>query len=190
MLYDKWDSLSKASISGVTLRALPVQFGLIVLLLLAAILTSCISEKPKIVAGSCTLSLSPTATDEEAIQGVLSAEGELVVKQEIEPLMALWAEDSSVVDAKHTPQDTSDDQLWQGKDAIRHRYVRVVFPGAPTSITPRDMQVVIDDDQATVQSTTEIDGEESKAGDRWNLVKQSGCWLIDSLTYNLEASGG
>ena len=190
MLYDKWNRLPKVSIIGITLHALSVQFGLLVLLLLAAILTSCISEEPKIVAGSCTLSLSSTATDEEAIQSVLRAEGELVVKQEIEPLMALWAEESSVVDAKHTPQDTSDDQLWQGQDAIRHRYVRVVFPGAPSSITPRDMQVVIDGDKATVQSTTEIDGEESKGGDRWDLVKQSGCWLIDGLTYNLEANGG
>ncbi|MFN8442275.1 MAG: nuclear transport factor 2 family protein [Caldilineaceae bacterium] len=164
---------------------------LTLLLLLAAGLSGCISEEPpKSAVGSCTLSLPATTSDEESIQAVLRAEGDLVVKQQIDPLMALWAEDSTVVDAKNTPQDEKDDQIWQGKDAIRHRYVRVVFPGAPTSITPHDMQVTIDGNNATVQSTTEIGQEESKAGDRWNLVKQDSCWLIQRLTYNLEVNGG
>ena len=40
---------------------------------------------------------------------------------------------------------------------------------------------------ATVQSTTQIGAEISPAGDRWVLIKEAGCWSIESLTYNLEA---
>jgi hypothetical protein len=119
---------------------------------------------------------------------VLAAEGELVVRQEIGALMALWAEESQIADAKYTADDTGDDQSWNGKDAIRNRYVRIVFPGAPASAQPADLEIALDGDQATVRATTQIGAEVSPAGDRWVLVKEDGCWTIQSLTYNLEAA--
>lgn len=140
----------------------------------------------KILAGSCELGLGQNSTDDEAITKVLESEGEFVVKQQIDTLMALWAEGSSVVDAKHTATDNTDDQFWKGKDAIRHRYVRVVFPGAPTSISPKDLNIQVDGNSATVEATTQIGAEVAKGGDRWQLVKQNNCWLIQNLTYNLE----
>ena len=86
-----------------------------------------------------------------------------------------------------TPQRiTHDDQFWRDKDAIRHRYVRTVFPGAPAQATPADLQVTITDRTAVVSATTHIGNETSPAGDRWTLLKQGPCWLIESLTYNLE----
>ena len=190
MNYEAGCVIGKSQTISSQFRFVSFRLYLAGLLLMASILSGCISEEPKVAVGSCTLSLPANVSDEESIQAVLRAEGEFVVKQQIDSLMALWAEDSAVVDAKNTPQDEADDQLWQGNDAIRHRYVRVVFPGAPKSITPRDMQVTIDGNNATVQSTTEIGQEESKGGDRWNLVKQDSCWLIQRLTYNLEVSGG
>lgn len=137
--------------------------------------------------GSCSLDIAQTSTDEEKIEIVLRSEGELVVKQQIDSLMALWAEESRIVDAQHTPNNDADDQLWQGKDAIRHRYVRIVFPGAPTEIIPSDLQIQLNGDSATVSASTNIGNEKSKAGDRWQLVQQNGCWQIQQLTYNLEA---
>ncbi|MCB9138482.1 MAG: hypothetical protein H6642_09060 [Caldilineaceae bacterium] len=139
-------------------------------------------------AGSCTLAAADGASDEEAIRLVLAAEGEQVVAQTIESLMALWAEESVVVDAQNTPDDATDDQQWLNKDAIRHRYVRTVFPGAPTSIQPADLEISLNGEQATVRATTQIGGEIAPAGDRWTLVKQNGCWLLESLTYNLESN--
>jgi len=136
--------------------------------------------------GSCTLALSPTISDEEAIQQVLQAEGELVVTQEIDQLMQLWNTGASVVDAKHTEVDTADDQQWIDKDAIRHRYVRTVFPGAPTVVSPKDLTITLNGSEATVTATTQIGKEISPGGDRWNLSKQGDCWRIDRLTYNLE----
>lgn len=110
----------------------------------------------------------------------------MVVAQEIDALMALWQADGYVADAKHTPDQPDDDQFWHGVDAIRHRYVRIVFPGAPTAVTPSDLQVQITDHRAVVTATTRIGAEIAPAGDRWRLVRQDGCWLLESLTYNLE----
>jgi len=137
-------------------------------------------------AGSCTLSLEENAGDEDAIRAVISAEGELVVAQEVTPLMQLWAEDGFVADAKYTPNEEADDQRWIGSDAIRHRYVRTVFPGGPSTVQPADLEIVIDDASAIVRATTHIGDEVAPSGDRWELIKSDGCWYLKSLTYNLE----
>jgi len=136
--------------------------------------------------GSCTLNLPTTTSDEDAIRAVLTAEGVLVVKQDINGLMALWADESFVADANNTPATQDDDELWRNKDAIRHRYVRIVFPGAPTASKPMDIIITLDGAQAVITSTTHIGNEISPAGDHWELVKVDGCWQIKSLTFNLE----
>ncbi|HQY94721.1 MAG: hypothetical protein WAU00_22510 [Caldilinea sp.] len=139
-------------------------------------------------AGSCGLDLADGSDDATAIRAVLEAEGSLVVAQAIEDLMALWAEDAFVANAKNTARDASDDQFWRGKDAIRHRYVRTVFPGAPAAAAPAELAIEIDAGRAVVTATTRIGDEVAPAGDRWVLSKQGKCWLIESLTYNLESS--
>lgn len=144
------------------------------------------TDTPAPRGGSCTLALADGVGDEEAITALVRAEGELVVAQEIDPLMALWVEDGVVADAKYTPDQPDDDQRWIGGDAIRHRYVRAVFPGAPTTVQPADLQIVIQGDAATVRSTTRIGDEVAPSGDRWELVNVDGCWMLNSLTYNLE----
>ena len=133
----------------------------------------------------------PTATpvpasDEEAVAQLIRAEGEGVVQQDIDRLMDIWADDGVIVDAKHTPEDAQDDAKWQGKEAIRQRYVNLVFPSAPMQAEAGDLQVSIEGDKATVTSTTNIGDEVSPKGDRWTLEKRNGRWYIVSLTYNLE----
>ena len=133
----------------------------------------------------------PTATpvpanDEEAVSQLIRAEGEGVVQQDIDRLMDIWADDGVIVDAKHTPEDAQDDAKWQGKEAIRQRYVNLVFPSAPMQAEAGDLQVTIQGDKATVISTTNIGDEVSPKGDRWSLEKRNGRWYIVSLTYNLE----
>jgi hypothetical protein len=138
--------------------------------------------------GACSLGVTGSA--EEQIAALLRAEGELVAAQQIDALMALWADGGEVVDAKHSPDDPSDDQRWMGLDAVRHRYVRIVFPGnpAPPPLESPDPPptVTIDGDRAEVRSTTRIGGEVAPAGDRWNFVRHGDCWSIAALTYNLE----
>jgi hypothetical protein len=126
--------------------------------------------------------------DDAAISALLAAEGDFTVKQDIDSLMRLWAEGSRVVDAKNTPQDDADNQLWDGKDAIRHRYVRTVFPGNPSSAGPANLEITLEGDRAIVIATTRIGSEVSPAGDRWTLIRDGTCWLLESLTYNLETT--
>ena len=137
--------------------------------------------------GSCSLGLSPTASDQDTIAALLGAEGDYVTQQDILALMRLWADDGRVVDAKHTPDVLEDDQTWQGADAIRHRYVRWVFPGAPAMAQPADLVINLAGEEAVVTSTTQIGDEVSPAGDRWRLVKSEGCWVIQELVFNLES---
>jgi len=126
------------------------------------------------------------ASDEEAIRQLIALEGQGVVSQDIDGLMGLWAQDAVITDAKHTPDDSSDDAHWRGRDAIRERYVVLVFPGNPTSAGATDVKITVDGDQAVAVSTTVIGGEVSPGGDRWTFAKRAGRWWITGLTYNLE----
>lgn len=126
------------------------------------------------------------ATDEEAIRQLLDAEAEAVVAQDIERLREIWAEDAVVVDANHTPDQPEDDARWQGWDAIRDRYVVVVFPGNPQQVAHPIVEMVITGDTAVVTTTTQIGAETAVAGDRWTFARREGRWWITSLTYNLE----
>ena len=109
-----------------------------------------------------------------------------MVQQDIERLMEIWAEDGVVIDARHTPDDPSDDLTWRGRDAIRQRYVTLVFPGNPTIAGATDVQLTIEGDTAEALATTRIGAEVAPGGDRWTFAKRGGRWLITSLTYNLE----
>jgi hypothetical protein len=157
---------------------------LLLMMVCFALLAGCSTERS--TAGSCGLTLSTDNDDTAAIRAVIEAEGRLVVAQEIEPLMALWQEAGYVSDAKQTPDRSDDDQFWRGVDAVRHRYIRTVFPGAPSAVAPANLEIHFDGDRAVVTATTRIGDEVAPAGDRWVLVKERGCWIIESLTYNLE----
>jgi ketosteroid isomerase-like protein len=130
---------------------------------------------------------TPTpASDEEAIMQLLNAESEGVVSQDIDRLMEIWAEDAVVTDARHTPDDSSDDRVWPGIAAIRERYINEIFPSAPGAVTHPDVELTIEGDSAVATSTTTIGVDHAPGGDRWTFAKRDGWWLITSLTFNLE----
>ncbi len=141
---------------------------------------------PATKGGSCSLGLPATAGDQGAITALLNAESAYVVQQDSEALLRLWATDGRIADAKHTPADPADDQTWEGIDAIRHRYLRRVFPGNPSAAQPADLTITLDGDRATVTGTTRIGNEVSPNGDRWQVVKIDGCWVIKELVFDLE----
>lgn len=184
-------------------KTIPFSTLLTLLILLALVISACATnlEKPEAgkseaekspaatsapAYGSCGLSLAEDVSDNDAIHAVVNAEGQFVVKQDIDALMALWADGSYIKNAKNSVADESDDQVWNDVDAIRHRYVRTVFPGAPAEIQPADLEIQINDGNAVVIATTHIGDEVSPSGDRWELQQQAGCWVIQSLAYNLE----
>lgn len=160
--------------------------GLLVLLGIAscgAPRASSLGERPTDVPRAPT---PQPASAEEAVRQLIAAESAAVVAQDITGLMGLWAADAVITDAKHTPDEPRDDATWQGKDAIRSRYVVLVFPGNPQAAGALDVQVQVNGDQASATSTTAIGSEVSQGGDRWTFVKAEGRWWIASLTYNLE----
>lgn len=131
---------------------------------------------------------TPTpASDEEAVLQLLNAESEGVVSQDIDRLMEIWAQDGVVTDANHTPDNPSDDRVWNGIAAIRERYVNEIFPSAPSSVTHPDVELTIEGDSATVISTSTIGIDHAPGGDQWIFAKRDGRWVIISLTFNLEA---
>jgi len=127
------------------------------------------------------------AESEEALRALIQHEADLIVSQQIDPLMSLWVEDAVVTDARHTPADAADDLVWKGRYAVRDRYVTLVFPGNPQSARPEIVSMEIEGDRAVVTSTTRIESEVSPAGDRWTFRRLPAGWRIESLTYNLEA---
>jgi ketosteroid isomerase-like protein len=168
-----------------------VRLFVTVVLLVLVVLGACTNPE-----ASSSLGVRPTApvrtrtpqpaSNDEAIRQLILLEGQGVVSQDIDGLMALWAPDAVITDAKHTPANPDDDARWQGRDAIRERYVVLVFPGNPASAEAKDIQIVIDGDRAIATSTTNIGGETSPGGDRWAFAKREGRWWITELTYNLE----
>lgn len=164
-----------------------VSVGLLILLAIA----SCAAPATRSMLGERPTAIPRTATPqpasvEEAVRQLIQAEGAAVVAQDITGLMDLWSADATITDAKHTPDEAADDAIWRGKDAIRERYVVLVFPGNPQSGGARDVQVTIEGEHAVATSTTVIGNEVSQGGDRWAFVRQDGRWWIESLTYNLE----
>ncbi len=147
----------------------------VVIFLLALALSACSKGKPR----------NPEA-DRAQIQQILAAESKGVVDEDIDGLMSLWTDDAVVRDANHTPNDPSDDVVWEGKDAIRERYVKVVFPGNPPLVEHQIVAIKFEGNTAVVTTTTKIGNEVAPSGDRWKFKKVRGRWLIAGLTYNLE----
>jgi ketosteroid isomerase-like protein len=169
----------------------------ILLLVLILALAACAAPQPASGLGPRPTTSAPAApartptpqpaSDEDAIRQLIASEGQGVVSQDIAGLMDLWASDAVIADAKHTPDDPNDDARWSGRDAIRERYVVLVFPGNPLSAGAVDVTLDIQGDKATALSTTAIGSELAPGGDRWTFLKKDGRWWIAGLTYNLEA---
>lgn len=139
---------------------------------------------PPPTVGSC--GLGTFADDASAIEATLVAEGTFVARKNIDALMDLWAADAIVTDAGHTPDNPADDRHWRGTDAIRQRYAYRVFPNAPADVPPKAFDIAISGDTAVITGTTRIGDEVSPGGDLWTVRRQSGCWVLQSLTYNRE----
>ncbi len=127
------------------------------------------------------------ANDEEAIRQLIVAEGEAVVQQDIDRLQGMWASDGVVTDANHTASNTSDDKTWKSWNAIRDRYVNIVFPSSPGSAEHPNIRITITGDTASAVADTKIGVTNAKDNDRWTFRKMDGQWKITSLTFSLAA---
>jgi hypothetical protein len=127
------------------------------------------------------------ATDEEAIRQLINAECEAIVQQDVDRLEGMWANTGVVMDANHTKDNTGDDVTWKNWDALRDRYVNIVFPSNPTFCEHPNIVVTINGDNAMATSSVKIGVTNCDACNAWTLSKANGNWKITSLTYNLNA---
>jgi hypothetical protein len=125
------------------------------------------------------------ANDEEAIRQLIVAEGEAVVQQDIDRLQAMWASDGVVTDANRTADNPADDKTWKGWNAIRDRYVNIVFPSNPAFAEHPNIRVTITGDTATAIADTKIGVTNLKDNDKWTFRKIDGQWKMTSLTFGL-----
>lgn len=123
------------------------------------------------------------ASDEEAIRQLINAECEAVVQQDIDRLQGMWAANGVVTDANYTKDNTADDVTWKNWDALRDRYVNIVFVSNPTFCENRDIQVTINGNTAVADSAISIGV--TKNSNAWTFIKDGSGWKIASLTYNL-----
>lgn len=125
------------------------------------------------------------ASDEEAIRQLINAECEAVVQQDIDRLQGMYAGDAVIADANHTPDNSGDDVSWKGWDAIRDRYVNIVFPSNPTFCEHPGTQVTFSGDAATATTGVKIGVTNAPNSNKWSFKKSGGGWRITLLTYNL-----
>jgi len=125
------------------------------------------------------------ASDEEAIRQLVNAECEAVVQQDVDRLQGLWASNGVVTDANHTKDNTGDDVTWKGWDALRDRYVNIIFPSNPTFCEHPDIQAQVNPPNATATSSVKIGVTNCKDCNVWTFNKANEGWKITSLTYNL-----
>lgn len=138
--------------------------------------------------GGKTITRTPTpvpASDEEAIRQLINAECEAVVQQDVDRLQAMWSPSGVVMDANHTKDNTGDDVTWKNWDALRDRYVNIIFPSNPTFCEHPNVQVTINGNNATATSSVKIGTTNCDNCNLWAFTKTGDGWKIASLTYNL-----
>lgn len=160
------------------------------LLIFAIACTTQNPAPPPPTGGGQTTSIPRTTTpvpasDEEAIRQLVNAECEAVVQQDIDRLQGLWADNGVVTDANHTAANTGDDVTWKNWDALRDRYVNIIFPSNPTFCEHPDIQVQISGNTATATSSVKIGVTNCSNCNNWSFSKIGSGWKITSLTYNL-----
>ena len=126
------------------------------------------------------------ATAEQAIRQLINAECEAVVQQDVDRLQGIWAKDGIVTDANHTTANKSDDVTWTGWDALRDRYVNIIFPSNPTFCEHVNLQISITGDSAEAKGGIKIGQTNAPSSDGWTFRKDGAGWRIASLTYNLQ----
>ncbi len=127
------------------------------------------------------------ASDEEAIRQLINAECEAVVQQDVDRLQGMWSNNGVVMDANHTKDNTGDDVTWKNWDALRDRYVNIIFPSNPTFCEHPNIQVTINGNNATATNDLKIGTTNCANCNAWTFVKDGAGWKIASLTYNLQA---
>ncbi|MBK8046606.1 MAG: hypothetical protein IPK16_05445 [Anaerolineales bacterium] len=110
---------------------------------------------------------------EQALAALVAGEREASRTGYLATLSQLWAPDARIVDSRGTPA-TTDDYVWEGRNAILDRYRVAVFPAPPPPFDaiPK-LEIILTENAAT--ATT--------GNDTWKFVRQDGRWWLFELKY-------
>lgn len=165
------------------------KFAPVALTALVIAATACGGQTPTAPRpASSTIVRTPTAvpaTDEEAIRQLMNAECEAVVQQDIDRLQGIWSPNGVVIDANHTKDNTGDDVTWKNWDALRDRYVNIVFPSNPTFCEHPNIKVTLNGNNASATNSLKIGTTNCDNCNAWTFTKGNEGWRITSLTFNL-----
>ena len=125
------------------------------------------------------------AADPQAIRNVILNEVNAAMTQDLALLETLFAPTAVVIDHSGTPDDSSDDTVWQGWANIERRY-QAFFSSGVSSLTLVDLTIQIDGNQAiaTHQGVVQ-DGVLYPDQGTYILENMNGQWLITQLEYGL-----
>lgn len=123
------------------------------------------------------------ATDLEAVRNVILNEVNAAVSQDLAQLQTLFAPNAVVVDRAGTPDDPSDDTVWEGWANIERRY-QAFFSSGVSSLTLVDLAIQLNGHQAiaTHQGVVQ-DGVLYADQGSYTLENIDGRWLITQLDY-------
>ncbi len=122
-------------------------------------------------------------SDQEQVRRVILDETEAAAEQDLERLKSLYAPNAIVVDRNGTPNDRSDDTIWQGWANIERRY-SAFFSLDVSSISLRQLSILINGDEAVgTHQGAILDGTLFEDNGSYTLTKIDGQWLITQLEY-------
>ena len=126
--------------------------------------------------------LSPVP-DPQQVREVILDEIKGAIAQDLPLLQSLYAPAAVVIDHNGTPEDPTDDTLWQGWANIERRY-QAFFAAGYSSLNLVDLSIQMTGDQATAtHQGVVLDGTLYPDQGLYSLTKTNDRWLITSLEF-------
>jgi hypothetical protein len=126
------------------------------------------------------------------IKAIIYEEEETALEADIDRAVALWSEDGSIRDLNFTPDDSRDDRVWSGREAIRQRYQQEFARRRYLRLAHQAIEVVVDGDkawarndlEATLWAEPDVEHVRLQGSDWWALRRNGRRWKIVDLTVN------
>ncbi|MGE5175811.1 MAG: glycosyltransferase [Hyphomicrobiales bacterium] len=133
-----------------------------------------------------------TPPDEARVKTLLYLEGQAALHGDVDGAVRLWSADGVIRDENYTPADTTDDRVWDGREAIRARYRSEFRQRKYLRLRHSDASVFIEGDRATVVNDLRaemltargIQTVDLSRSDRWTFRKGKDGWRIAELVLN------
>jgi len=133
--------------------------------------------------------------DHLAIERVLATEAAAVSRGDLEQVLELWSDGAVIHDENGTPEDSTDDTQWEGRDGVKERYTRELAARRYRVLRHRALEIKIDGNHAIVVNDLDavVDEQEHTRTvrlprcDRWTMIREGGQWRIQQLELNRAA---